>query len=499
MPVILDSLPSTALVWDEQTVSHQDLLRRARACARRLRGGHERVAVFSENRIEWACALYGAWAAGMAVAPIDHLSTPEEVAYVLDDCAPGTVFCSETTRPVLERALALARHRPALLDLAELGGAAAGADEGTGHEPLVVAEEDLALVVYTSGTTGNPKGVMLSFGNLFANMRAVADEGYYTADARVLLLLPLHHVLPLVGALVAPLFAGGRVVFATSLAGEELVRTISSNAVTTLIGVPRFYELLGRAFRDRIEASALARTLFRAAARVGSRRFSRLVFGSVHRRLGGRLRHLITGGAALDPGTARLFDTLGFLVCEGFGMTECSPMITFPRLRGARIKLGSCGQVLRGCEVRLEGGEILTRGPHVMRGYLGRPAETAEVLRDGWLHTGDLGRIDEDGYLYVTGRVKEILVLPSGKNVNPVTIEAELQQASRRCARPASSRTATRCTRSCSPTASTRRGCDARCWRRTTRASRRTSASPAPRWWLGSCHGRGSASSSGTS
>jgi long-chain acyl-CoA synthetase len=193
--------------------------------------------------------------------------------------------------------------------------------------------------------------------------------------------------------------------------------------------VPRFYDLLHRALRERIAGSLAGRTLFALAKRLRSRGFSRLVFGTVHRKLGGALRHLISGGAALSPDTAETFDVLGFQMCEGYGMTECAPMITFPRLK--EIRLGSCGQVLDGCEVRIgEGGEILARGPNVMLGYYGRPAETAEILRDGWLHTGDLGRLDEQGYLYVTGRLKEILVLASGKKVNPGAIEAALEAAS---------------------------------------------------------------------
>jgi long-chain acyl-CoA synthetase len=425
MPPILESRPQPALVWNDVTVSYEDLLRRAWAWSRLLGEAGERVAVFSENRLEWAYAAYGIWAAGRVLVPVDHMSTAEEVAYVLDDCEPGALFCSESTRPVLDRALALARHRPRVLGLEE-----DATREVTDTQPVVVDEASLAAIVYTSGTTGSPKGVMLSFGNLLANVVPVADEGYYTPEARVLLLLPLHHVLPLAGALMAPLFAGSTIVFATSLAGPDLVATLQRNAVTAIVGVPRFYDLLGRALRERITASGVARALFALAGRVGSRRFSRLVFGTVHRKLGGRLEHLICGGAALDPETARLFDVLGFLVCEGYGMTECSPMITFPRLGDAKIKIGSCGQVLRGCEVRIEDGEVLARGPNVMRGYYGRPAETAAVVRDGWIHTGDLGRLDDEGYLYVTGRVKEILVLPSGKNVNPVPIEAELEAAS---------------------------------------------------------------------
>ena len=423
MPTILEPRPKNALIWNDETVSYETLLRQAWATAGCLGQAGDRVAVFSENRVEWAFAAYGVWAASRTLVPVDYLSTAEELAYVLDDCEPGAIFCSEKTRPVVEAALLLARHRPQLLPIEASGEPAAG---DTAPSPIVVDEKTLVAIVYTSGTTGNPKGVMLSFGNLLTNLTAVRDEGYYTPDARVLLLLPLHHVLPLAGALTAPLLSGSTVVFATSLAGEELVATLRRNAVTAIIGVPRFYELLGRAFQARIEASGAARALFALASRVGSRRFSRLVFRSVHRKLGGRLEHLICGGAALDPQVAHLFDTLGFLVCEGFGMTECAPMITFPRLRDSEIRLGSCGQVLRGCEVKIENGEILARGPNVMQGYYGRPQETAGVLHDGWMHTGDLGRLDDQGYLYVTGRVKEILILPSGKNVNPVPIEMEL-------------------------------------------------------------------------
>lgn len=421
MHAILEPRPSTALVWHDERISYEALLQDARGRARALRPADERVAVFSENRPEWIASAYAVWAAGLALVPIDHASTAPEVAYVLDDCAPAAVWCSSATRPVLEGALALSRHQPRLLAIEE-----AAAGPLPRPEAIRVDEHQLAAIVYTSGTTGDPKGVMLTFGNLLANVTAVCDEGYYTPEARVLLLLPLHHVLPLAGCLMAPLYGGGTVVFAPSLAGEELVATMRRHQVTTLVGVPRLYELLGRAFQSRIQSSLLARGLFALAARLRSRRFSRFVFGSAHRRLGGRLQHLISGGAALDPQVARIFDTLGFLVCEGYGMTECSPMISFPRLRGADLRLGSCGQVLRGCEVKVDNGEILARGPNLMRGYYGRHEETSAVLDDGWIRTGDLGRLDEDGYLYVTGRAKEILILPSGKNVNPAPIEAAL-------------------------------------------------------------------------
>ncbi|MCU0223981.1 MAG: AMP-binding protein [Acidobacteria bacterium] len=425
MPTLLESRATTALVWGDERVSYDLLLRRARAWAKDLDGAGERIVVFSENRLEWVYAAYAIWGAKKVLVPVDFMSTAEEVAYVLDDCTPGALYCSTKTRLVVERALALAGHKPRLLDLERPHEPAA--DGPTGAEPIEADPAALAAIVYTSGTTGSPKGVMLSFGNILANVTAVVNEGYYTPDSRIFLLLPLHHVLPLAGCLVAPLYGGSTIVFATSLVGEELVATLKRNQVTTIVGVPRFYDVLGHAFRDRIEASGLARTLFALAAKVGSPRFSRLIFGSVHRKLGGKLQHLISGGAALSRETARIFDVLGFTVCEGYGMTECAPMITFPRI--GRIKLGTCGQALSGTEVKTVDGEIVTRGPNMMLGYYNRPEETAAIIRDGWLHTGDLGQFDDEGFLTITGRLKEIIILPSGKNVNPQPIEAALQGA----------------------------------------------------------------------
>jgi long-chain acyl-CoA synthetase len=281
MPTLLESRPTTALVWNDERVSYDELLRRARAWSRDLAGADERVVVFSENRLEWVYAAYAIWAANKVLVPLDFMSTAEEVAYVLDDCTPGAVYCSAKTRPAVEKALALASHRPRLLDL-EFGGNTVDSP-ASGADPIEADPARLAAIVYTSGTTGSPKGVMLSFGNLLANVTAVVNEGYYTPDSRIFLLLPLHHVLPLAGCLMAPLYGGSTIVFATSLAGEELVATLQRNQVTTIVGVPRFYDVLGHAFRDRIEASGLARTLFALAAKIGSPRVSRLVFGSVHR------------------------------------------------------------------------------------------------------------------------------------------------------------------------------------------------------------------------
>jgi long-chain acyl-CoA synthetase len=422
---LVEPRETCALVWNDERVSYIELLRRVRVWSHHISTAGSQVIVFSENSLDWVYGAYAIWAAQAVLVPVDHTSTVEELTYVINDCEPTLVLCSPHLFDTVQQALAVTRHQSRVLVLGEFENQGTQVNEPVQTGPLVVDEITLATIVYTSGTTGDPKGVMLTFGNLMANVRPVVTEGYFTPEASVLLLLPLHHVLPLAGSLIAPLFAGSTIVFATSLSGEKLTKLLQQHAVTAIVGVPRFYDLLHHALRERINESFLARTLFNLARRVRSRTFSRLVFGSVHRKFGGALEHLICGGAALSPDTAETFDILGFYMCQGYGMTECSPMIAFPRL--PKIKLGSCGQVLDGCEARIaDGGEIVARGPNVMRGYYNRPEETQAMMPDGWLHTGDLGHFDDDGYLYVSGRLKEILVLASGKKVNPSIIETAL-------------------------------------------------------------------------
>lgn len=417
--------PKDALVLEDRRVSYDELLARARQFGDELGvAPGERVVVFADNGLAWAVAAYAVLRRQAVLVPLDALSTVEEAAYVLRDCRPAAVLFGEETRERSEEAVASVEREapddaPRLRSLEGLLDAPLPSDP-----PRALHVQDLektAVIIYTSGTTGDPKGVMLSYRNLEANVRAVSQAGYYQPDDRVLLILPLHHVFPLMGNLIAPLATGGTSVLSPSLAREDIVRTLGDERITMIIGVPRFYELLGRAIEAKIQASALARTLYALARKVGSEGLSRRLFGKVHRGFGGHLRYMISGGAALDPEIAELFAVLGFRLCEGYGMTECAPMISFPRPDA--VKPGTCGRPLPGSDVELRDGEIVVRGPQVMPGYFERPEETAAILRDGWLWTGDLGRFDEDGNLQITGRKKEILVLPSGKNVNPALTE----------------------------------------------------------------------------
>lgn len=414
-----------ALIWQDQTVSFDQLLSRVGAFAEALPvAPGDRVVIFAENRCEWAYAFYAAWRRGGIVVPVDAMSTAEEVAHILRDAAPTVACHSETTRAVFAEALAQVEQPPAVFSLDEL--ATTTAQREVAPEALPEADPDTtAVIIYTSGTTGSPKGVMLSFGNLESNLRSVSEDvPIYRAADRVLVLLPLHHILPLQGTLLMPLSLGATSVFSPSIASEDIIATLQKHAITLIIGVPRLFTLIRNGIKGKINQSKIAKLLFGLAEKVDSLAFSRLVFGSVQRKFGGHVRYMPCGGAAIDEDVIRDFRTLGFQILCGYGMSETAPMISFTRPDSHRT--GAAGQIMPANEVRIVDGEITVRGANVMQGYFRRPEETAEAMQDGWLHTGDLGHVDEDGYIFITGRKKELIVLPNGKNINPAEIETKL-------------------------------------------------------------------------
>jgi long-chain acyl-CoA synthetase len=285
-----------------------------------------------------------------------------------------------------------------------------------------------AFIIYTSGTTGSPKGVMLSFENLYANIDSVVNVGIYTEENTVMVLLPIHHILPLLGSVIAPLSVNATIAMTPSMMTDDILKTLADNRVAIIIGVPRFYEVIRKGIMDKINASAVTRILFRTARAINSMSFSRKLFNKVHQRFGGNVKYMVSGGAALDLEIGRDFRTLGFDILEGYGMTEAAPMITFPR--PGNVRLGTTGQALTGTEIKIVKGEICARGRNIMQGYYNRPEETAAVLKGGWLHTGDLGELDGKGFLSITGRKKDIIVLPNGKNINPAEIEEKIMASS---------------------------------------------------------------------
>jgi long-chain acyl-CoA synthetase len=296
-----------------------------------------------------------------------------------------------------------------------------------------VAETDLATIVYTSGTTGDPKGVMLTHRNICYDARALIEAKLIGHNSKILSLLPLHHTYPFTATFITPLFSGASIVMLDTLKSTEILSTMREYNITILVGVPRLFELLYMGVMNTLEKSTGSEiikklTRFSGTIREKSRiNVGKLVFKKVHERFGSHFSYMASGGAKLDIDVAQGLRSLGFTVLEGYGLTETSPVVAFTPLK--KQKPDSVGLPLPGVEIRIvepnnEGrGEILIKGPVVMQGYYKNPEATASVMKDGWFTSGDLGYQDSEGFLFITGRKKEVLVLASGKNIYPEEIE----------------------------------------------------------------------------
>ncbi len=424
---LLRPFPKTAIYYKDVEISYADLLAHSSALASLFFSSPgERVILYSENRPEWVSVLFSIWRNRCVVVPVDSFSPANEVAYILGQTEPVAIFCSGKTQPIIQEALQSSPHlhpRVICFDTEDFPPMPTGAIAAT---PVLSGTQDqLAAILFTSGTTGAPKGVMLSFGNLLTNLELVCERvPIFKPDSRTFALLPAHHILPLMGSIMGPLYAGGSIVMAHSLDPAEMVTTIRRHRATHMVGVPRLYSLIRKAIMENLQRSPVGRLLYRLSATLNCLSVSRILLFPVQKKFGHCLRQLVSGGAPLDREVAQDLTVLGFEILEGYGMTECAPMITFPR-PGA-VRLGSCGNPCLPDSVRIEEGEVLARGPHVFSGYWKNPEATAEAIQDGWLHTGDLGYLDSEDYLFITGRKKEIIVLPNGKKVNPSELEEKL-------------------------------------------------------------------------
>ncbi|NPA41863.1 MAG: AMP-binding protein [Aquificae bacterium] len=407
----------TALIHGGRRISYGELIENVGSFANLMDTlPDERVLIISENRPEWIYSLFATWKRGSIAVPVDFMSTPEEIAYIIRDAKPKLAFCSEQTKENLEKAVELSGEELEVVNF----------DSVALPKPLEKSvhrdAEDIALLLYTSGTTGNPKGVMLTFKNLFSNIEGVVQTKIATKEDSTLAILPFHHSYPLMVTVLVPLHIGSTIVFLDKLTPEDILDKLQTYRISVIVGVPRLYTLFHKRIMERIEGNFITRLIFRLMEKVEITPLRQKVFSKVHQVFGGNVKFMVSGGAKLDPKIAQDFNTLGFTVIEGYGLTETSPIVTFNP--PDRIKLGSVGIPIKGVQVRLsKEGEVLVKGPNVMKGYWNRPKETEEVIKNGWLYTGDLGEMDEEGYLYIRGRKKEIIVLGTGKNVNPEEIE----------------------------------------------------------------------------
>jgi long-chain acyl-CoA synthetase len=417
-------LNKSAIITKDSNITYNEFFGKVNSFSHLFEGKtNVRVAIYCENRPEWIYAFYAAWLNECTVVTIDFMASADDVSYILNDSKPELLFLSAGTEKNMPKINEKLSYSPTLInfDLIDLKPTL---PEKFWEGPSNV--DKTAVIIYTSGTTGSPKGVMLSYQNLIANIKAVSEDvKVFTPERQVLMLLPLHHIFPLAGSMMAPLKVGGTIVMAPSMQSSDILETLKNNRVNIMIGVPRLYELMYKGIKAKIDASPVGRMLLKVVFTLKSRALARKIFKKVHVSFGGALEYMVSGGAALNKEVGNFFQLVGFDVLEGFGMTEAAPMITFTRPGAVRI--GSPGQVLPGLQMEIRDGEIVAKGPNVMQGYFNRPEETAEVIKDGWLHTGDLGEIDKGGYLYITGRKKEIIVLSNGKNINPVEVESKLE------------------------------------------------------------------------
>ena len=405
----------------------------------------DRVAILSENRPEWAVADLAILSVGAVTVPVYATLTTEEVEYILRNSGASLLFAANPE--LMGKALSVQKEtglRVVLFDapyrvsgprvwwFGELLGLGATA---TDEQRLLLARQveqgkpdDTASIIYTSGTTGNPKGVVLTHANFLSNCRAVREVLPIGEQDLLLSFLPLSHVFERMAGYYFVLSVGGTIAYAENM--ESVARNMQEARPTVITGVPRFYEKIHERILETVRASSpLRRAIFGWALRAGSRNriADRLVFSKLRERMGGRIRFCVSGGAPLPKALAEFFYSAGVLILEGYGLTETSPVITCNRLD--RFRFGTVGLAIPGVEVRIgEEGEVLTRGPHVMRGYYQNPAATAEVIDpDGWFHTGDVGILDPDGFLAITDRKKDLIKTSGGKMVAPQNLETALK------------------------------------------------------------------------
>ena len=405
-------------IWRYRDLGHQ-VPRIARALVDAGAAPGDRIAIWAVNRPEWGLGFLAAAHAGLVSVPLDVRSTDDFATKVVEQTEPKLVLASRQTEEPARRLGLPVVLIESLPDLAR------------GTEPLPAADvsaDDLLLVMFTSGTTGDPKGVMLTHANVASNARALVDVFPFGPNERLLSVLPLSHMFGLTCDFLAPLAAGKTVAYPVSRQPAVLVKTFREFKITMLLIVPQGLRLLTNAIERKVDSTGKRAGFDRlhAIAPRLPRFVRRLLFRPVLAQFGGRLRNFAVGASALEPDLARFWSNMGVEAVQGYGATEMSPAISFTRPQ--RNRIGTVGEMVPGVEVRIaDDGEVLARGPNRFVGYWRNPEATAAAIdADGWYHTGDLGELSADGFLTLRGRKKDMIALPDGQKVYPDDVEAVL-------------------------------------------------------------------------
>ncbi len=433
MDTLIELLEQSARAYPDRTASvmrlgirtirytYSQLEHRAHAYARLMREHGvtpgDRVVVWAPNQPDWSAAMFGAFVAGAVVVPLDVRSSQDFVERVIGQTEPKLAFAGRDQAPLLRElevpVLEFENDRRPMNGLVV---------------PAPITKDSLAEIIFTSGTTGDPKGVMLTHGNITANMTAALDVIPFSRDTRMLSLLPLSHMFEQIGGCFAPIAAGAAVNYPSSRQPAALSRVMQEWKPTFIMGVPQVLTLLMNGIEREAAAQGRLKLLqrLRRIATPLPARVRRMLFRPVLSRFGGELDFIASGGAAIDPEVQLKWEAMGIAVVEGYGATECAPIVTINPRHDRRI--GSVGKVLPGQQVRIGAdGEVQTRGPNVFVGYWQNAEATAATVDGDWYKTGDLGYI-EDGYVYLKGRKKDLIVLSDGQNVYPEDIEEVLRR-----------------------------------------------------------------------
>ncbi len=378
----------------------------------------DQVILWGPNSPHWVLAFFGCIRAGVILVPLDLRSAPDYVARVMSRIEPKLAFTSRLT-PKGDVDLGVPE-----IAFEELETAIEGLPQ---PEEVAIDPNDLVEIMFTSGTTGDPKGVMLTHKNLTSNIEGISQYIVCKLSSRLLSILPLSHMYEQMGGLFITLYHGANVTYPTSRQPTVLSRTMRERRITIMLLVPQALELLMNGIEREVKRQgreALWAKLLKVAEKTPFP-LRRHLFRQVHKQFGGKLDFIVSGGAALDQEVGRKWEMLGVKIVQGYGTTEASPVISNHNLRERR--LDSTGRPLPNVEVKISSeGEILARGDNITPGYWRAPEETAAAFEGDWYKTGDLGFFDDDGFLHIQGRMKDMIVLPSGQNVFPEDIQAVL-------------------------------------------------------------------------
>jgi len=390
----------------------------------------DKFAVFGENRPEWAIGYLAIVRAGLICVPVDRLLSEAEILHILRHSEVSGVIASENYIDKIEAVKGELSNLKYVIPMDSIKKLVATKDIPTGK----LDPDSLAVLIFTSGTTGTAKAVMLSHNNILSNLRAVEQMIPLNENDTLVSIIPMHHTFEGTAGFLYPLYQGAAIYYPASLKPKDILETMKLAKVSCLIAVPLLFEkFLGAVHRKVASSSLPTKVMFNAISGIGSvfQFLRKPLFARVRKEMGlGNLRLACAGGAALTEKVARGLKLLAIPILQGYGLTETSPVISVSPLEKPNI--ASVGVVIPGVEVKItepdenDIGEIIMRGPNVMLGYYKNKKATDEIIKDGWLYTGDLGWLDSEGYLYITGRRKSLIVTQAGKNIYPEELEAKL-------------------------------------------------------------------------